>query len=84
MNTRIERAMNSENLGTRITENGALDQKIWGLEAFGGGMVFSRGSGVIMDFLEWLEGFGAKDRGSCIAWDFLGEFLWNFGVFRVV
>jgi hypothetical protein len=37
MNTRKERAMNSENLGTRITENGALDQKIWGLEAFGGG-----------------------------------------------
>jgi hypothetical protein len=28
MNARMERAMNSENLGARITENGALDQKI--------------------------------------------------------
>jgi hypothetical protein len=29
MNARIERVMNSENLGTRIIENGALDQKMW-------------------------------------------------------
>jgi hypothetical protein len=28
MNARIERAMNSENLGARIMGNGALDQKI--------------------------------------------------------
>jgi hypothetical protein len=28
MNVGIERAMNSENLGARITENRALDQKI--------------------------------------------------------
>jgi hypothetical protein len=35
MNARIERAMNSENLGARIIENRALDQKIWALEAFG-------------------------------------------------
>jgi hypothetical protein len=29
MNARIERVMNSENLGARIMENGALDQKMW-------------------------------------------------------
>jgi hypothetical protein len=28
MNARIERAVNSENLGARITKKGALDQKI--------------------------------------------------------
>jgi hypothetical protein len=33
MNARIERAMNSENLGARIMGNGALDQKILALEA---------------------------------------------------
>jgi hypothetical protein len=60
MNARIERAINSDNLGVRITENGALGQKIWALEAFKGKTVFSGGSGVILEFLEWLEGFGAK------------------------
>jgi hypothetical protein len=35
MNARMERAMNYENLGTRIAENGALDQKIWALELAG-------------------------------------------------
>jgi hypothetical protein len=34
MNTRMERVMNSNNLGARIMENGALDKKIWALEAF--------------------------------------------------
>jgi hypothetical protein len=34
MNACIESAMNYENLGARITENRALDQKIWALEAF--------------------------------------------------
>jgi hypothetical protein len=56
--------MNSENLGERITENRAWKQKIRDLEAFRGKMVFSGGSGVILEFLEWLEGLGAKDRGS--------------------
>ncbi|WP_428028756.1 hypothetical protein, partial [Arcobacter sp.] len=27
-----------------------------------------------MEFLEWLEGLGAKDRGSCEVWDFFGIF----------
>jgi hypothetical protein len=40
MNARIERVMDSENLGARITENGALGQKIWALEAFRGKTVF--------------------------------------------
>jgi hypothetical protein len=37
---RIERAMNSENLGARIMRNGALNKKIWALKAFRGKMVF--------------------------------------------
>jgi hypothetical protein len=32
MNPGVERALNSECLGIRITENGALDQKIWAFE----------------------------------------------------
>jgi hypothetical protein len=64
MNARIERVMNSENLGVRTTENRALDHKIRALEACRGKIVFSRGSGVILGFLEWLEGFGGKDMGS--------------------
>jgi hypothetical protein len=39
MNAIIERSVNSENLGARITENGALDQKIWALEVLKGKMV---------------------------------------------
>jgi hypothetical protein len=46
MNARIERAVNSENLGARITENGALDQKIWALEAFRGKRSFQECYGV--------------------------------------
>jgi hypothetical protein len=52
--------MNFEHLGTRIMENGALDQKIWALEAFRGKIVFSGGSEAILEFLEWLEGLGTK------------------------
>jgi hypothetical protein len=44
MNARMERAMNFENLGARITENGVLDRKIWALEAFKGKMVFLGGA----------------------------------------
>jgi hypothetical protein len=66
--------MNSENLGARIMENGAWNQKIWALEAFRGKTVFLGGSRAILEFLEWLEGLGAKDRGSCKIWKFLGDF----------
>jgi hypothetical protein len=44
MNGIIERATISENLGARMAKNGALDQKIWALEAFRGKMVFLGGS----------------------------------------
>jgi hypothetical protein len=37
-------------------------------------MVFSGGSGVILEFLEWLEGFGAKDKGSCGVWEIFRDF----------
>jgi hypothetical protein len=60
----MERAMNSENLGAIIKENEALDKKIWALEAYRGKTVILGGSRVILEFLEWLEGFGANDRGS--------------------
>jgi hypothetical protein len=68
MNAWIERAINSENLGARITENAAWNQKIWALEAFRGKIVFLWGYGAILEFLEWLEGFGAKEWGSCEVW----------------
>jgi hypothetical protein len=67
--------MDSENLGARIMENRALDQKICALKAFGGKTNFLGVSRVILEFLEWLEGFGAKDRGSCDAWKILGIFM---------
>jgi hypothetical protein len=67
--------MNSENLGARIMQNGALYQKIWALEAFRGKTVFSEGSGVILEFLEWLEGHGAKGRALVNFRDFSRIFL---------
>jgi hypothetical protein len=36
-----------------------------------GKMVFLGGSRAILEFLEWLEGLGTKDRDSCKIWDFL-------------
>jgi hypothetical protein len=51
MNARTERMMNSENLGTGITENGALDRNISALEALKGKIIFSRGSGGICGIL---------------------------------
>jgi hypothetical protein len=78
MNARIETVMNSENLGARIMENGAWNQKIWALEAFRGKTVFSGGSRVILEFLEWLEGLDTKDRGSCEIWGFFRDFCGIF------
>jgi hypothetical protein len=37
-------------------------------------MVFSGGSGVILEFLEWLDGLGAKDRVSCEIWGVFEDF----------
>jgi hypothetical protein len=50
MNARIERMVNAMNLSVRITENRALDQKIWAMKAFRGKTVFS---GVFWGFLEF-------------------------------
>jgi hypothetical protein len=74
VNAGIERAMNSENLGARITRNRALDQKIWALEACRGKTIFARGSGVVLKFLEWLEGLWHKRQGSCGIWEFFADF----------
>jgi hypothetical protein len=76
--------MNSENLGARIMENGAWNQKIWALEAFRGKTVFLGGSRAILEFLEWLEGLGAKDKGLLQNLEIFRGFLWFFGVFGVV
>jgi hypothetical protein len=65
MNARIERVVNSKNLVARIMLNEALDQKIRALEALKGKMINSGNSGEFLESLEWLEGFGTKDRGSC-------------------
>jgi hypothetical protein len=47
------------------------------LEANCGKTVFSGGSGVILEFLKWLEGLGAKYMGSCEIWGFF-EHFWKF------
>jgi hypothetical protein len=68
MNAGMERVMNSKNLGARIMGNRVLDQKIWDFEVLGGKTVFSGGSGAILEFLEWLDSLGPKDRGSHEIW----------------
>jgi hypothetical protein len=50
---------------------------MWALEAFRGKTVFLGDSGAILEFLEWLEGLGAKDKGSC---KFLGIFRYFCGI----
>jgi hypothetical protein len=65
--------MNSSNLGARIAEM-ELWMKRYGLWKLSGVKRFLGGSGVILRFLEWLEGFGTKNRGSCKIWGFLGVF----------
>jgi hypothetical protein len=74
MNVGMKRAMNSETLGARIIRNRALDQKIWAFEVFRGKTVFLGGSGVILEFLERLEGLDTKDRGSCKICGFFRDF----------
>jgi hypothetical protein len=48
--------------------------KVMSHEAFRGKMVFLGCSRVIIEFLKWLEGVGAKDRGSCRIWDIFRDF----------
>jgi hypothetical protein len=44
------------------------------LEAFRGKIVFFRRFWDICGILEWLEGFGVKDRGSCGVWKIFRDF----------
>jgi hypothetical protein len=76
--------MNSEHLGTRITENGALDQKIWALEAFRGKMVFLEGSREYLWNFRVVEGFWHKRQGLLWSLENFQGFLWIFGVFGEV
>jgi hypothetical protein len=76
--------MNSENLGARITENGALDQKRWALEAFRGKVVFLGVFWSNSRILEWwkvlaqktgaLAKFGKFSRIFVDFWSGLGPF----------
>jgi hypothetical protein len=45
--------------------------KVWALEAYRGKMVFLGGCRVVLEFLEWFEGLGMKDRA-----------LRNLGIFQ--
>jgi hypothetical protein len=55
--------INSENLGARSVENGALDRKIMALEAFKGKMVLLGGSGFV-ELSGW-KALARKNKGSC-------------------
>jgi hypothetical protein len=81
MNARMEIAMNSKNLGAKITENGAPN---WALEVIKDKTVISGGSAGISRILEWLEGLGAKDRGLLQNLVIIQGFKWNLARFRRV
>jgi hypothetical protein len=49
-----------------------------GSRSFQGQTVFLGGSGEILEFLEWLEGLGAKYKGSCKIWEFFKDFCGFF------
>jgi hypothetical protein len=68
--------MNSENLGARGMKNGALDRKIWALEAFNGKTIFlgdSRGDSRI--FWSCWRVFTQKTGAFVEFWEFLGIFV---------
>jgi hypothetical protein len=65
---------NYEIFGARITENGALDRKIWDLEDFKSKIDFLGRSGGIHGIFEWLEALVQKNRGSYKVWDFSRDF----------
>jgi hypothetical protein len=69
---------NSENLGTRITENRALDRKIWALEAFRGKIVFSGAFwGFFLEFWSGSMVFPQK-TGALVKFENFYGFLVNF------
>jgi hypothetical protein len=49
----------------RTSNERALDRKIWPWKLLGVKWSFSEVLGSICGILEWLEGFGIKDRGYC-------------------
>jgi hypothetical protein len=74
--------MNSENFDVRIMWNGALDKKIWALEACRGKTVFSGGSGVVLEFLSGWRVFGTKDSALAEFGKILGIFVDFWSVWR--
>jgi hypothetical protein len=48
--------------------------KRYGLWKLLGAKHFLGGSGAILEFLEWFEGLGAKERGSIKIWGFFRDF----------
>jgi hypothetical protein len=66
--------MNYENLGARIAENGAWNQKIWALEAFRGKMVFSRRFKGNFGFFGVVGGSWHKRQGLLQNWGFFRDF----------
>jgi hypothetical protein len=54
-----------ENNGYKVEGKNGLDQNIWALEALKGKMVISRDYVEFLESLEWLQGRGGNDRGSC-------------------
>jgi hypothetical protein len=77
MNPRIERVMNSENLGARIVQNGALDQNIWALVASRAKRSFLK---VMWQFWNFLSGWRvlAQKTGALTKFDDFSGGLWNF------
>jgi hypothetical protein len=66
--------MNSENLGVRITENGALDRKIWALKALKGKTIFLGGSVGTCEILSGWKALMQTNRGFARIWGFFGDF----------
>jgi hypothetical protein len=63
-------------------KNRVLDRKIWAFEALWAKWPFQEILGAYLEFLEWLEGLGVKDKGLCKIWElFKGccEILEGFG-----
>jgi hypothetical protein len=52
--------------------------KYMGFGSFAGKTVFSEGYVAILEFFEWLEGLGAKDRSSYKVWWFFRGFCGIF------
>jgi hypothetical protein len=74
MSVKMERAKDFEILGARITKNRVLDRKIWAFEALWAKWSFQEILGAYLEFLEWLEGLGVKDRGLCKIWELFKGF----------